>query len=100
MVTTSTADSRRIIGLHTLVLLAFLLVQATALAHEIRHVSNLHEGPCGLHDAAEHLAMAPPPEPAPVVALAPATRAPSAALGPRRLPPTRLSGARAPPLLS
>jgi hypothetical protein len=50
----------------------FAVVQTAALAHEIQHVLQQHDGPCGLHVVADHLAMAIAPVPALAVA-APAT---------------------------
>jgi hypothetical protein len=87
-------------GLHTLLVLVFVVVQATALAHEVQHVLHLHDGPCGLHVAADHLAMAPAPEPGPALGLAPATEKLLPCLGARLMFPARLREARAPPFLS
>jgi hypothetical protein len=75
-------------------------VQVTALTHELAHASGEHDAPCGLHIAADHLAMAPAPE----VALgAPIALANAAAPGGfDGLPPlpVRWSEARAPPRLT
>jgi hypothetical protein len=87
-------------GLHTLLVLVFIVVQATALAHEIQHVLHLHDGPCGLHVAADHLAMAPAPEPAPAVDPAPVAEHPLFSPDARPLHLSRLSEARAPPFVS
>ena len=87
-------------GLYTLLVLVFVVVQATALAHEVQHALHLHDGPCGLHVAADHLAMAPAPEPGLAVDLVPATEQLLSCLGARLLLPARLSEARAPPFLS
>jgi hypothetical protein len=74
-------------------------VQFTALAHEIAHVSGEHDGPCGLHVAADHLVMGPAPDVALGASVAPADLAPGAldVLPPA---PVRWSGARAPPRLA
>jgi hypothetical protein len=84
-------------GLPVLVLLLFVVVQTTAVVHELQHVLHLHDGPCGLHVAADHLAMAPAPEPALTVAPAPATEPFSSAPDAPRPGPARLTAARAPP---
>jgi hypothetical protein len=86
-------------ALHLLVLV-FIVVQPTALAHEVQHVLHLHDGLCGLHIASDHLAMAPAPEPASAVARPPATEQLLSFPGARLSPPARPSGARAPPFLS
>jgi hypothetical protein len=98
--TTAPARSWARRGLHTLLVLVFVLVQATALAHEIQHVLHQHDGPCGLHVAADHLAMAPAPDPALAVepALVIEQLLSSSAARPLRL--SRLSEARAPPFVS
>jgi len=86
-------------GLHTLLVLLLVVVRATALAHEVQHVVHAHDGPCGLHDAADHLAMAPLPDAVLVTDLA---RAPEQLWSSRdALPfcPAPLSEARAPPFL-
>jgi hypothetical protein len=87
-------------SLHTLLVLVFVVVQATALAHEIRHVLHLHDGPCGLHVAADHMAMAPAPEP--VLAVEPAPVIEQLWFSPDARPfcLSRLSEARAPPFVS
>jgi hypothetical protein len=74
-------------------------VQVTALTHEFAHASGEHEAPCGLHDAAEHLAMAPAPDVALGVPIPLVTAA--AARGFDPLPPVSVRGsaARAPPPL-
>jgi hypothetical protein len=87
-------------GLHTLLVLVFVLVQATALAHEIQHVLHLHDGPCGLHVAADHLAMAAAPEPALTVKPAPVSEQPLSSPDARPFRRSRLSEARAPPFAS
>ena len=87
-------------GLHVLLVAVFIVVQATALSHELEHVTHQHDAPCGLHVAADHLVLVPAPEPPVPVALAPAANNVSAPLG-RLLPsPVRANGARAPPFLS
>jgi hypothetical protein len=78
--------------------LVFVVVQATALAHEIQHVLHLHDGPCGLHVAADHLAMAPAPEPGLATELAPTVEQVLSCLSARLFRPARPSEARAPPL--
>jgi hypothetical protein len=98
--TTYPARSWACRGLHTLLVLVFIVVQATALAHEIQHVLHLHDRPCGLHVAADHLAMAPAPEPALAVELAPAAEQLSFSPEARPLRLVRLSEARAPPFAS
>ena len=87
-------------GLHTVLMLIFVVVQATALAHEIQHVLHLHDGPCGLHVAADHLAMAPAPEPALAVEPASPTEPLLSSPDARPLRVARLSEARAPPFVS
>lgn len=87
-------------GLYTLLGLVFVVVQATALAHEVQHVLHLHDGPCGMHVAADHLAMAPAPEPAMAIELAPAIEQVLSCVGGPLLLSARLSEARAPPFLS
>jgi hypothetical protein len=102
-VTTSTAGSPVTLlrpGLNTLILAVFITVQATALAHEWEHVLGQHEAPCGLHVIADHLVMAPAPEPVPAVALAPAAGPVSSPTDVLLPAPAHPSGARAPPLLS
>ena len=79
--------------------LVFVAAQGTALAHEIAHVLHLHDAPCALHVAADHLVMAPAPEPVPAVVLAPAIRSESSTLPVVPGPLARPSAARAPPLL-
>ncbi len=86
--------------LSTLLLAVFITVQATAVAHELRHVLGHHDAPCGLHVAADHLAMVPAPEAALAQTLAPATGDVVPALDVPLPPPPRPSGARAPPLPS
>jgi hypothetical protein len=78
----------------------FVVVQVTALTHEIAHVSGEHDTPCGLHVAADHLVMAPAPD---VVLGAPVALANAAAPGGFEvLPPAPVRGseARAPPRLA
>jgi len=82
------------------VLLLFVVVQATALAHEIQHVLHTHDGPCGLHLVADHLAMAPAPVPTLAVTFAPTAERWVFCPGSRPVPPARPSVARAPPTLS
>lgn len=77
----------------------FVAAQGAALAHEIAHVLHLHDAPCALHVVADHLVMAPAPEPAPAVVLAPAIGSESSTLPVVPGPPARPSAARAPPLL-
>jgi hypothetical protein len=86
--------------LSLLVIVCFLSVQAVALSHEIRHLTGQHDVPCGLHDAAEHIAMATAPEPALAVVPAPvADRVPPTS-GVAPTLPSHPSDARAPPALS
>jgi hypothetical protein len=85
-------------GLHVLLVLVFCAVQATALAHEVQHVMHLHDGPCGLHVAADHLAMAAAPDAPPAVTLVPVDSAADPSPGAPPAPPTPPSGGRAPPL--
>jgi hypothetical protein len=87
-------------GLYALIVLVFVVVQATALAHEIKHVLHVHDGPCGLHVAADHLAMAPAPEPTLASELVPAIGQLLSLLDARPSPAARPSGARAPPFPS
>jgi hypothetical protein len=83
----------------TLVVVLFALVQTAALAHEIHHVLQQHDGPCGLHMVADHLAIA--SAPAPSLAVAALVTDPLWwSQGDRRSPPAQASGARAPPVLS
>jgi hypothetical protein len=89
-----------VVVLAVVLALAFVAAQATALAHEIEHVLHLHDAPCALHVAADHLVMAPAPEPVPAVALAPVMRPESSTLHVVPAPPPRASAARAPPSLS
>jgi hypothetical protein len=83
----------------TLVVVMFALVQTAALAHEIHHVLQQHDGPCGLHVVADHLAMAIAPAPSLAVA-APATDQLLWSPGDRRSPPAQPCSARAPPVPS
>jgi hypothetical protein len=93
-------SDRRALFLHGLLVVLFVLVQVTALAHEIAHASGEHDAPCGSHVAANHLVMAAAPD----VALgAPAALANAAApRGVDALPsaPIRWTEARAPPRLA
>jgi hypothetical protein len=77
--------------------LTFVGAQGAALAHEIQHVLHLHDAPCALHVAADHLVIAAAPDPVPAVALVPARHAGSAPLHTVPAPPARPSAARAPP---
>ena len=82
-----------------MIVVIFAVVQTAALVHEIQHVLQRHDGPCGLHVVADHLAMAIAPVPALAVA-APATDPLlSSSDAPRSLP-AQSSGARGPPVLS
>jgi hypothetical protein len=103
MVTMSTASrplSSGRLGLHALLVAMLIAVQATALSHEFEHLLHLHDAPCGLHVAAEHLVIVSAPAPALAVPLVPATGGVSLVLGLLQPPPLRPSTARAPPLLS
>lgn len=82
-----------------LVVVMFAVVQTAALAHEIQHVLHQHDGPCGLHVVADHLAMASAPAPS-LAAVAPATDPLLWSPGHRRSPPAQSGGARSPPVLS
>ena len=82
-----------------LVVVMFAVVQTAALAHEIQHVLQQHDGPCGLHVVADHLAMASAPAPS-LAVVAPATDQLWWSPGNRRSPPAQSSGARSPPVLS
>jgi hypothetical protein len=83
----------------TLVVVMFALVQTAALAHEIQHVLQQHDGPCVLHVVADHLAMAIAPVPSlTVVALA--TDQLLSTPDNHLSPPAQPSSARAPPVLS
>ena len=85
-----------------LFLLAAVLIatQVTALAHEIQHVSHEHEGPCALHVAADHLAMASPPAAISSVPFAAEGCAASLAVTVAAQDSTLPHSARAPPVLS
>ncbi|HUP38286.1 MAG TPA: hypothetical protein VNC82_22890 [Candidatus Limnocylindria bacterium] len=103
MATMHTASRRRprlLAALAAVLALMFVSAQGTALAHEIEHVLHLHEAPCALHVAADHLVMAPAPDPEPAVALAPASRAEPSTFHAVPAPPARPSAARAPPVRS
>jgi hypothetical protein len=82
----------------TLVVVMFAVVQTTALAHEIQHVLQQHEGPCGLHMVADHLAMAIAPAPSLAVAVPATDHRLSSSDDPLSLP-AQPSGARGPPVL-
>lgn len=100
MATMHTASRRRprpLASLATVLAVMFASAQGTALAHEIEHVLHLHEAPCALHVAADHLVMAPAPEPEPAVTLAPASGAEPSILHAVPARPARPSAARAPP---
>jgi hypothetical protein len=83
----------------TLVVVVFALVQTAALAHEIHHVLQQHDAPCGLHVVADHLAMAIASAPSLAVA-APATDQPLSSPDDHFSPPAQPSSARSPPVLS
>lgn len=83
----------------TLLVAVLVASQAVAVSHEVEHVAHAHEGPCALHDAAEHLAMASAPGPAPAVELLPARQPATPLLVASPQIPSRPSDARAPPLL-
>jgi hypothetical protein len=83
-----------------LLVVALVLVPATALAHEIEHVLHRHDGPCGLHVAANHLVMAVAPDTTPEVARVPVIAPALPSSGARPAPPRIPSPARAPPALS
>jgi hypothetical protein len=101
MATMCTASRRRSrLGvLAALLALVFVAAQGAALAHEIEHVLHLHNAPCALHVVADHLVMAPAPDPMPAVMLAPAIQCESSALHAAPAPAACPSPARAPPLL-
>jgi hypothetical protein len=82
-----------------LVIVCFFTVQAVALSHEAQHLAGQHDVPCGLHDAAEHVAMATAPEPALAVVLAPAADRVPPTSGVTQARPSHPSDARAPPAL-
>jgi hypothetical protein len=82
-----------------LVIVCFFTVQAVALSHEIQHLAGQHDEPCGLHDAAEHVAMATAPEPALAVVPAPAADRVTPTPGSTQARPSHPSAARAPPAL-
>jgi len=86
--------------MHAVLVSVFFTVQATAIAHEVQHVLHQHDGPCGLHVAADHLVMAAAPEAAPAVALAPAIGLTSPSPDAPLELPAPPSGARAPPISS
>lgn len=86
-------------GLRTLLVVAFVTAQITALSHELEHVVGKHNAPCALHVAAEHLVMAAAPEPATVTLLTPVTGPSAPAVHVTRPAPERPRTARAPPLL-
>jgi hypothetical protein len=100
MATIFTAGNRGRVhrGVPWLLAVALLVVPATALGHELEHVLHQHDDPCGLHVAAEHLAMAITPGPAaaagPRLALA-SPPSPPAPGSPARRP----GGSRGPPVL-
>jgi hypothetical protein len=75
------------------------VVQTVALVHEIQHVLQQHDGPCGLHVVADHLAMAIAPAPSLAVA-APATDQLLSSPDDPLSRPAQSSGARGPPVLS
>jgi hypothetical protein len=92
------ASRRRPLGVHALLITVFIVVHMTALAHEFEHVLHQHDAPCGLHVVADHLAMAPAPEPA--LAVGPAPAAGTVPTVAQTLFPSasRPGDARAPPL--
>jgi len=83
---------------HAVLVALFIVVQATALAHEIAHVAHQHDAPCGLHVVADHLAMAPAPEPALAVIVAPVSAVIPSSRAALILSPAPCSEARAPPV--
>jgi hypothetical protein len=87
------------LGLLTLLMVALVAVQTTALAHEFEHVLHQHDAPCGLHVAADHLVIVSAPGPALGMLLVPSTDGAAFAIGHLPAPPARPSLARAPPLL-
>jgi hypothetical protein len=99
MLTASRTASRRLGALAATLALAFLVAQSAALTHEIEHVLHLHDAPCALHLAADHLVMVSAPGPTLMVSLAPSLRSEGPSLHARPAPPASLSPARAPPLL-
>jgi hypothetical protein len=93
-------SDRRASLLGGLLVVLFVVVQVTALTHELAHASGEHDAPCGLHVAADHLVMAPAPD---VPLGAPIALANAAAPGGfDALPPVpvRWNDARAPPRLA
>jgi hypothetical protein len=83
----------------TLVVIMFVVVQTSALAHEIHHVLRQHDAPCELHVVADHLAMA--CAPAPLLAVtAHAADQPVSSSDDHLSPPAQPSSARSPPVLS
>jgi hypothetical protein len=78
---------------------AFVTAQSAALAHEIEHVLHLHDAPCALHLAADHLPMAPAPALPPTVTAPVSPRFECPAVFALPVPPAFPSAARAPPLL-
>ncbi|HEY7870913.1 MAG TPA: hypothetical protein VIF59_16890 [Methylomirabilota bacterium] len=102
MVTTRTASRthpRRLAALAAIVAFCFLAGQSSALAHEIEHVLRLHDAPCALHVAADHLVMASAAEPTPAVTLAPSPGSAGPPAPARLARPFSPTEARAPPLL-
>jgi hypothetical protein len=94
----SVQPKRSLLVVHAVLAALFIVVQATALAHEIKHVTHQHDAPCGLHVVADHLAMAPAPEPALAVVVEPLAAPLPASLDAVIAPPPRCSEARAPPV--
>jgi hypothetical protein len=82
-----------------MIVVMFAVVQTAALAHEIQHVLQQHDGPCGLHVVADHLAMAIALAPSLAVA-APATDHLLSSSDDQLSLPAQSSGARGPPVLS
>lgn len=99
MRTASRTASRRLGALAATVAVLFLVAQSAALTHEIEHVLHLHDAPCALHVAADHLVMASAPGPTLSAGLAPSLHSESPSLHARPAPPASPSPARAPPLL-
>jgi hypothetical protein len=84
--------------LRALIAVLFVVTHAAALSHELQHVFHEHDGPCALHEAAEHLVAVAPVDPAPAIGPARGADVPAPALvaGPER--PTLSRDARAPPI--
>jgi hypothetical protein len=101
MATAPAAGRRRLPGFPAVAALVTCLLvaaQSAALAHEIEHVLHQHGAPCALHVAADHLAMAPAPDPGSWMLLAPSQRSEYAPPSVRPAPPPPPDAARSPPV--